>query len=85
MDGQADQGTIPGSSELLKFIPDTMYFGGYPGDHAVNGITNTDFTGCIDEIIMSQLQFDLSKSKETKGTQPGCPAEVSILKFTFVM
>ena len=82
VDGSVDQGATPGSSSLLRSIPETMYFGGYPGDHAIAGLTNTDFTGCIDEIIMSQRQFDLSKSKETKGTQPGCPAEVRIDNMT---
>ncbi|XP_018008782.1 laminin subunit alpha [Hyalella azteca] len=79
VDGQVSQGTTPGTAEFLRSIPDTMYFGGYPAEHDLRFVTNTDFTGCIDEIVMSQLQFDLSKSKETADTLPGCPNKVASL------
>lgn len=79
VDGQLAQGTTPGNTEFMQGIPDTMYFGGYPSEHDLRQVTNVDFTGCIDEIVMSQLQFDLSNSKETAGTLPGCPDKVASL------
>ncbi|KAF2360979.1 Laminin G domain [Trinorchestia longiramus] len=79
VDSRVDQGMTPGNAAFLRSIPDTMYFGGYPAEHDLRGVTNADFTGCLDEIVMSQLQFDLSKSKETAETLPGCPNEVATL------
>lgn len=66
----------PGSAELFSDVPDTMYFGGYPGEHDFIDVTNDDFSGCIDRVILSSVTVDLSTSKEILGTAPGCPIQV---------
>lgn len=66
----------PGTAELFSHVPDTMYFGGFPGEHDFIDVTNDDFNGCIDGVILSSIAVDLSKSKEILGTAPGCPIKV---------
>ncbi|XP_050725715.1 laminin subunit alpha-like isoform X5 [Eriocheir sinensis] len=72
-------GQSPGTAELFSDVPDTMYFGGYPGEHDFIDVTNDDFSGCIDGVILSSLTVDLSTSKEILGTAPGCPIQVANL------
>lgn len=67
----------PGSAQVFSNVPDTMYYGGYPGEHDFIDVTNSDFTGCIDNVLLDERSLSLSKSKETLGTTPGCPVEVS--------
>lgn len=69
-------GQSPGAAEPFSNIPDTMYFGGYPGEHDFVDVTNDDFTGCIDNVLLSSVTVDLSISKEILGTAPGCPIQV---------
>ena len=71
------QESSPGRAESFSNVPDTMYFGGFPGEHDFVDVTNNDFNGCIDGVILDSNTVDLSKSKETLGTARGCPIQVS--------
>ncbi|XP_069164876.1 laminin subunit alpha isoform X2 [Procambarus clarkii] len=73
------QAESPGNVKQFSSTPDTMFFGGYPGEHDLREITNEDFNGCIDNIVMSSVAVDLSKSKESFDTAPGCPIKVASL------
>jgi len=79
VDNLAVTGETGGSFEVLSFIPEHMYLGGYPGPHMIPGVTTAGFTGCMNDVNLSQLQFDLSKSSLTRNTMPGCPAETASL------
>lgn len=65
-------------NKILDMVSDTMYFGGFPGEHEFLHTTNEDFHGCIDNVVVSSISIDLSLSKETQGTVPGCPIEVQL-------
>ncbi|XP_042212496.1 laminin subunit alpha-like isoform X1 [Homarus americanus] len=69
----------PGHISQFSSTPDTMYFGGYPGEHDFREFTNEDFNGCIDNIVMSSVAVDLSTNKESINTAPGCPIKVASL------
>ncbi|KAK8725473.1 hypothetical protein OTU49_010877, partial [Cherax quadricarinatus] len=73
------QAESPGNVKQFSSTPETMFFGGYPGEHDYIDITNEDFNGCIDNIVMSSVAVDLSKSKESIDTAPGCPIKVASL------
>ncbi|XP_064094479.1 laminin subunit alpha-like isoform X2 [Macrobrachium nipponense] len=73
------QGESGGSATQFKDIPEVMYFGGYPGEHEFTDITNDDFNGCMDNVILSSVNVDLTKSTESLGTVPGCPIQVASL------
>lgn len=81
---QVESEVVSGQShddnKILDMVSDTMYFGGFPGEHEFLHTTNEDFHGCIDNVVVSSISVDLSLSKETQGTVPGCPIEVQLLK-----
>jgi len=72
MEGQL-QGT-PDSSDSL--MPEKVYFGGYPGDHTLESVTNIGFDGCIDNVEFESEPVDLTQS-ESFGVSPGCPTKAS--------
>ncbi|XP_071537849.1 laminin subunit alpha isoform X2 [Panulirus ornatus] len=73
------QAESPGPAEEFSNVPDSMFFGGYPGEHDFIDTTNDDFNGCIDKILISSVSVDLSKSTESLSTAPGCPVQVASL------
>ncbi|XP_047502805.1 laminin subunit alpha-like isoform X1 [Penaeus chinensis] len=79
VDSKGVQGESPGTARLFTEVPQSMYFGGLPGEHEFIDTTNDDFDGCIDNIVMSSVAVDLSKSTETLSAAPGCPVKVASL------
>lgn len=71
----AQRSSTIGDSDLS--ITNYMYFGGYPGDHRFEDVTNVDFDGCIDEVQISGTPVDLSQNVEAFGVVSGCPAKVA--------
>ena len=67
----------------MENVPDIMFFGGYPGEHNIVGVTNDDFNGCIDGVHISTRAIDLSLSKESIGTVPGCKQKVRFYLIVF--
>lgn len=60
---------------------DVIYIGGYPNRHNYSDVTNDDFEGCIDEVILNGGPLDLSQSLRTSGVTPGCPLKVKNIYF----
>lgn len=54
-----------------------MYFGGYPGKHHYDSVTNMDFDGCIDHVNVDSTAVDLSKHVIAFGVLPACPVQVT--------
>lgn len=57
---------------------ETFFFGGYPQQHLFKGVTNIDFDGCIDNVIIKGNPVDLSHNIKAYGVTPGCPAKVIV-------
>nr|XP_022908361.1 laminin subunit alpha-like [Onthophagus taurus] len=57
---------------------DYLFFGGYPGTHHFIDVTNTDFDGCIDNVIMRN-PIDLNQNVRAYGVTPGCPVKFARL------
>ena len=77
MDGQdvAQRSSTIGDSDLA--VTNYMYFGGYPGEHRFEDVTNVDFDGCIDEVQISGTPVDLSQNVEAFGVISACPVKVA--------
>lgn len=54
-------------------VSDHMYFGGYPGKHDYPEVTNKDFDGCIDNVVINENSIDLTEATDTRYTMIGCP------------
>ena len=72
----------PGEAANLA-VSDYMYFGGYPGQHEYSQVTNNDFEGCIDEVLIDDYVVDMTKAVDTRDTMVGCPASQVDLVATF--
>ena len=83
IDYESVNGKSPGNINIMSDVPDIMYFGGYPGEHNIIEVTNDDFNGCIDEVFIDRA-IDLSLSRETIGTLPGCKQKVSRSNILFL-
>lgn len=71
------QNLFLGPGKLLQ-VSEYMYFGGYPGEHQFKSVSNVDFDGCIDGVLVDSTSVDLSKHITAFGISPGCPAKVII-------
>jgi len=76
------RGMSPGESTSLS-LSDYIYFGGYPGNHEFAEVTNKDFEGCLDDVLMEDYAVDLTKAVDTRDTMVGCPASQVDLVATF--
>ena len=75
MEEVADRsGDIQGTTIELS---DYLFFGGYPQDHTFTGVTNIDFDGCIDNVIIMVTPVDLNLNHKAYGITPGCPVKVN--------
>lgn len=63
---------------------DTLFFGGYPQRHHIHDVTDTDFDGCIDNVVIMRNPVDLSQNIKAYGVIPGCPAKVCIVALLLV-
>lgn len=78
VDGQdvAQRSSTVGDSDLS--VTNYMYFGGYPGEHRFEDVTNVDFDGCIDHVQISGTPVDLGQNVEAFGVVAACPVKVII-------
>lgn len=60
---------------------DTLFIGGYPFHHNITDITETDFDGCIDNVVIIGTPVDLSQNIQAYDVIPGCPVKVIPLLF----
>ncbi|XP_017779043.1 PREDICTED: laminin subunit alpha isoform X2 [Nicrophorus vespilloides] len=58
---------------------DTVFFGGYPQMHNIKEVTNIDFDGCMDNVIIMRHPVDLTDNIKAYGVTPGCPEKFSRL------
>ncbi|XP_014252287.1 laminin subunit alpha [Cimex lectularius] len=84
MDGHLLEGSSIYRDERRKFTkPRKFYFGGYPGRHMLDHVTNIDFEGCIDNVQLDSV-VDLKKNLESVGTIAGCPAKfANVVSFEY--
>lgn len=68
--------TPMGTEENLK-ISDSLYFGGHPGYINHTEVVQKGFDGCIDNVMISGTQVDLSSNLKSFRVRAGCSNKVS--------
>jgi len=74
VDGRDEGSAMSPGKQYALSVSDFVYFGGYPGKHSYSEVTNKDFEGCIEDVLVERRPLDLTEAVETRSTIVGCPA-----------
>ncbi|KAK2708492.1 hypothetical protein QYM36_014189 [Artemia franciscana] len=82
IDGQiVSEGASPGQQEELS-VSEYFYVGGYLGSHQYDSVSKRSFDGCIDDVVITGTNVDLSQNLQSYNVLPGCPDKVaSVISF----
>ncbi|EDV96510.1 laminin subunit alpha [Drosophila grimshawi] len=67
--------TQAGDMQLPKLK--RMYFGGFPGRRNHTDLVEQDFDGCIDNVVISHYNLDLTQNVNATGVVEGCAPKYS--------
>lgn len=67
--------TGPISGNLVEPF-ETISFGGFPNKHNYITVTQTQFDGCIDNVVIMGSALHLGFNVKSYDVTPGCPVKV---------